>query len=149
MNITYTGKEKDFTPEQQKKIDARFARLGKLVERKGEKKAHVVLKSTRHQHKAEITLNLHDHPLVGIGNHADGYHALLEASEKLEKQIHKLMEKRLSSTKRSPIAKRQFFRVMIFNRNWQNDSARKTFSIKKMAIMESPKPPAENSSPRL
>lgn len=106
MNITYTGKDKEFTPEQQKKIDARFARLGKLVERKGEKKAHVVLKSTRHQHKAEITLNLHDHPLVGIGNHADSYHALLEASEKLEKQIHKLMEKRLTSTKRSPIAKR-------------------------------------------
>jgi putative sigma-54 modulation protein len=106
MNITYTGKEKEFSKEQQKKIDARFARLGKLVERKGEKKAHVVLKSTRHEHKAEITINLHDHPLVGIGTNGDAFHALNDATEKLEKQIHKLLEKQRTTIKRSPEAKR-------------------------------------------
>jgi putative sigma-54 modulation protein len=106
MNITYTGKKEDFSAEQQRKLDARFLRIGKLVERKGEKKAHVVLKSTRNQHKAEITLNLHDHPMVGISDGPDAYHALLEATEKLEKQIHKLMEKRVSAAQRSPLAKR-------------------------------------------
>ena len=100
MKLTYTGKEKEFTEEQQAKLDARFARLGKLVERKGEKKAHVVLKSTRHENKAEITMNLHDHPLVGIGSHSDIFHALTEAAEKLEKQIHKIVEKQRSLVQR-------------------------------------------------
>lgn len=106
MKLTYTGKEKEFTEEQQAKLDARFARLGKLVERKGEKKAHVVLKSTRHENKAEITMNLHDHPLVGIGSHSDIFHALTEAAEKLEKQIHKIVEKQRSLVQRSVVAKR-------------------------------------------
>lgn len=97
MNITYTGKTEEFSKEQQKKLDARFAKLGKLVERKGEKQAHVVLKSTRHEKKAEIVMNMHDHPLVGIASNGDFFAALMEASDKLEKQIHKLLEKKRES----------------------------------------------------
>ena len=106
MKLTYTGKEKEFTDDQQSKLDSRFSRLGKLVERKGERKAHVVLKSTRHENTAEITMNLHDHPLVGIGSHSDAFLALTEAVEKLEKQVHKIVEKRRSLVQRSPVAKR-------------------------------------------
>lgn len=97
MKVTYTGKEKDFTQEQRDKIEARFARLGKLVEKKGEKKAHVVLKNTRHICEAEITMQLHDHPLVSVSRNGDSFHALTEAADKLEKQIHKLLEKQRES----------------------------------------------------
>ncbi|BDC50201.1 ribosomal subunit interface protein [Bryobacterales bacterium F-183] len=93
MKVTYTGKEKDFTQEQKDKLEAKFARLGKLVEKKGEKKAHVVLKKSRHICEAEITMQLHDHPLVSISRNGDSFHALTEAADKLEKQIHKFLEK--------------------------------------------------------
>jgi putative sigma-54 modulation protein len=94
MKITYTGKDRDFTQEQQKKLDNRFARLGKLVERNGERKAHVVLKSTRHLNTAEITMNLQDHPLISMGSNGDVFSALTEAATKLEKQILKVLEKK-------------------------------------------------------
>ena len=42
MNITYKGKTREFTGVEQQKLDAKFARIGKLVDRKGERKAHVV-----------------------------------------------------------------------------------------------------------
>ena len=106
MKLTYTGKEKEFTEEQQAKLDGRFSRLAKLVERKGERKAHVVLKSARHENKAEITMNLHDHPLVAVGSHSDIFLALTEAAENLEKQVQKLAGKRRSLVQRSPVAKR-------------------------------------------
>lgn len=105
MKVTYTGKEKDFTQEQKDKLEAKFARLGKLVEKKGEKKAHVVFKNTRHICEAEITMQLHDHPLVSISRNGDSFHALTEAADKLEKQIHKLLEKQRES-RRDTVAKK-------------------------------------------
>ncbi len=48
MKISYTGKLEELTKEQKKNLDAHYAKLGKLVDRKGEKEAHVVLTSVRH-----------------------------------------------------------------------------------------------------
>ena len=97
MKVTFTGKHEEFTSEQQQKLAARFARLGKLAEKKGEKQAHVVLKSTRHMQKAEITMNFASHSLIGAGSNGDVFTAITVATEKLEKQIHKLVEKRRES----------------------------------------------------
>ena len=93
MNISYKGKIREFTEIEQKKLDAKFARLGQLVERKGERKAHVVVTATRHLHKAEIQMNFEEHPLVGIASDPDFYQAISAAVDKLEKQTLKVREK--------------------------------------------------------
>ena len=43
MKVTYTGKTKDFTPQLEKKVEAKLAKLGKLIEQRGEKEAHVAI----------------------------------------------------------------------------------------------------------
>jgi putative sigma-54 modulation protein len=93
MNITYTGKSRDFTSAEQHKLDSKFARIAKLVDRKGERKAQVVVTSTRHLHKAEIRMQFEERPLVGIASDPDFYQAVSTAVDKLEKQTLKVREK--------------------------------------------------------
>ncbi len=93
MKITYTGKLEDLSKEQKKNLDAHYAKLGKMVDRKGEKEAHVVLTSERHLRKAEVTMNYYGHSVVGTASHKDAFLALLAAIVKLEKQLHKVRDK--------------------------------------------------------
>ncbi len=86
MNIRYKGVQKELPPRLQAKLDAKFAKLSKLLERRGEREAHVVLTNERHIHQAEITLQFYDHSLVGIGRDGDVFTAMAAAIEKLEKQ---------------------------------------------------------------
>ena len=76
MKISYKGVKKEFPPKIQKKLDAKFSKISKLLERRGEKEAHVVLTSERHLHHAEITVQYYDHQLVGVGSDADVFIAL-------------------------------------------------------------------------
>lgn len=89
MNIRYKGVQKELPPRLQAKLDVKFAKLSKLLERRGEKEAHVVLTNERHIHQAEITLQFYDHSLVGIGRDADAFTAMCTAIENLEKQAVK------------------------------------------------------------
>jgi ribosome-associated translation inhibitor RaiA len=74
MKITYTGRQEKFTPPQQKKLDAKLAKLGKLLDLKGgERKAHIILTSERHLRRAEITIRVFDHPMVGVAAEADQF----------------------------------------------------------------------------
>ena len=54
MKVIYTGKTKDFTPQLEKKVEAKLAKLGKLIEQRGEKEAHVCHRQERHLHKVDI-----------------------------------------------------------------------------------------------
>ncbi|MCS7026061.1 MAG: ribosome-associated translation inhibitor RaiA [Bryobacteraceae bacterium] len=103
MKVIYTGSAQ-LSPAQQKKVDAKLAKLGKLLDRRGEKEVHVILNTERHLQRAEITTHYYDHPLVGMHNDSDAFVAISGAIEKLEKQILKLREK-WRDTKRSPDAK--------------------------------------------
>jgi ribosomal subunit interface protein len=94
MKVHYTGKLETLAPADQKKLDARFVKLGKLLDRRTEKEAHVILDSERHSRRAEITVNYYDHPLCGTHQAADSLAALIGALDKLEKQILKLAAKR-------------------------------------------------------
>jgi putative sigma-54 modulation protein len=106
MKIAYTGKDETFTKEQQKKLDVKFQRIGKLVDRKGEKKAQITITGTRHLRKADITMQIWDHPLVSKGQATDLFTAVSEAVDKLEKQLQKMREKWRDS-KRDPRDKPQ------------------------------------------
>ncbi len=101
MNINYTGRRGELPPGQQRKLDVRFAKLSKLVERKGDssKDAHVVITNERHLIKAEITANFHGHSLIGIGSGTDLFAAMSEALEKAEKQALKVRAKWRDTTR--------------------------------------------------
>jgi len=103
MKINYTG-QAAFTPAQQKKLDARYAKLAKLLDRGGERSARVVLTAQRHLQRAEITVKYYDHDLVGLSSESDTFQAVYIAIDKLEKQILKHRDK-WRDTKRTGDAK--------------------------------------------
>jgi len=92
-----------------KKIEGRAAKLGKLLDGKDEREAHVVLGLERGRHSAEMTVNYHNHPLVGAGSNQDLFTAIHEAIEKLEKQAIKVRAKWRDGkrTPRSPAPERE------------------------------------------
>jgi len=89
MKVSYKGLKDDLPAKLQQKLDAKFAKLSKLVDGRGEKQAHVVVTSERHLHKAEITLHLHNQQLVGIGSDNDVFNAVSAALDRIEKQAAK------------------------------------------------------------
>jgi putative sigma-54 modulation protein len=101
MKITYTGRQVELKPAQFKKLEAQFAKIGKLLDGRHETDAHVVLSTERHLHHAEVNVNYYNHALVGIGSDADLFTAIHSASEKLEKQLLKTRAKWRDS-KRAP-----------------------------------------------
>lgn len=101
MNISYVGKRPDLTPDQQRKLDAKWDKIAKLIEWKGQREAHVVITSERHITNVEITCNFYDHSLVGVGSSGDYFTAACTALDKLEKQALKVRTK-FRDTKRAP-----------------------------------------------
>ena len=89
MKVSYTGIKSGLPAKLQEKLDTKFAKLSKLVDGRGEKQAHVVVTSERHLHKAEITLRVHNHQLVGIGSDSDVFKAIGAALDRIEKQAAK------------------------------------------------------------
>jgi len=101
MRITYTGRKVELAPAQLRKIQAQFAKLGKLLDGKDEPAAHVILSIGRHMHRTEFNVNYHNHPLVGIAEDADLFNSIHAAIQKLEKQAIKVRAK-WRDTKRTP-----------------------------------------------
>ena len=90
MKLIYSGRTKEFTPDLEEKFVAKLAKLGKLIEQRGEREAHVTHRLERHLHKIEVIVNCLDHSLVGEGIDADLSCSLNQAIERLEKQIVRL-----------------------------------------------------------
>lgn len=101
MKIAYTGRQVELAPAQLKKLEARFAKIGKLLDGRRECEGHVILSLERHLHKAEVTVNYFGHQLAVAGSSADLFTAIHSAAEKLEKQAIKAREK-WRDTKRAP-----------------------------------------------
>ncbi len=94
MKITFTGKQDKLTQAQERKLAMAFARLSKLLERRGEKGAQVILTEERHLRHAEVRVNFYDHTLFGKGSAPDQFTAIMDAVEKVEKQALKLLDKK-------------------------------------------------------
>jgi putative sigma-54 modulation protein len=101
MKITYTGRQVELAPAQVKKIEARGAKLAKLLDGKGEREAHVTLSFERGRHTAEVTVQYFNHPLIGEAINQDLFTAIFAAIEKLEQQAVKVRAK-WRDTKRGP-----------------------------------------------
>jgi putative sigma-54 modulation protein len=93
MKINYTGRHDAFPPKHKAKLEAKLQKLSKMVDRKGEREAHVILAQERFLHNVEITFNAWEHSFVGIGSDRDVVVAANTALDKLEKQILKLRSK--------------------------------------------------------
>ena len=89
MRVHYTGVPSGLTPTMQKQIQARLTRIGKILDKKGEKEGHVILKDAGRSRQAEITVNHHHHAFAGKATAKDDFGALAAAIDKLEKQIIK------------------------------------------------------------
>ncbi|MDQ6665817.1 MAG: ribosome-associated translation inhibitor RaiA [Acidobacteriota bacterium] len=101
MKIVYTGRQVELAPAQIQKVETSFAKIGKMLDGKEEREAHVVLSMERHLHNTEITINYHDHTLVGEGSDPDLFTSIHQAIAKTEKQAIKLKDK-WRDTKRVP-----------------------------------------------
>jgi putative sigma-54 modulation protein len=101
MKITYTGRQVELAPAQLKKLEARFAKIGKLLDGKKECEAHVILSLIKKTHSAEATVNYFGNQLAGLGSSADLFTAIHSAAERLEKQAVKARTK-WRDTKRAP-----------------------------------------------
>jgi putative sigma-54 modulation protein len=93
MNVSYKGIKQELSPKMQSKLNTKFAKLSKLLEKRGPKGAHVMITTVRHLHKAEITIQFYDHQLVAEGSHTDPATAIITALEKLEIQAVKNRDK--------------------------------------------------------
>ncbi len=101
MKVSYKGIKSGLPAKLQEKLDAKFAKLSKLVDGRGEKQAHVVVTSERYLHKAEITLHVHNRQLVGVGSDSDVFKAMSAALDRIEKQAAKEGAKWRETTRRS------------------------------------------------
>jgi putative sigma-54 modulation protein len=93
MKLIYSGKTKEFTPELEKKFAGKLAKLGKFIEQRGEREAHVAHCTERHLHKIELKINFYDHSLIAEGADGDLETALCQAVEKIESKIVKLRDR--------------------------------------------------------
>lgn len=93
MKITYTGNQDSLAPKQRSKFEAKLQKVSKMLDRRGEREAHVIITKERFLHKVEITINAFDHAMVGASSDGDLVIAMNDALEKLEKQIIRLRSK--------------------------------------------------------
>lgn len=100
MNVSYRGIKKELSPKLQEKLDAKFAKISKLVEKRGEKEAHVVVTSQNRLHKAEITMQFYGQPLVSIATDPDLFTAMSGALDKLDQQAVKNCAKYRAKSRR-------------------------------------------------
>lgn len=101
MRVHYTGAPSGLTPTKEKQIQTRLTRIGKMLDKKGEKEGHIILTTVRRQRKAEITVNHHHHNFAGMATANDDFTALASAIDKLEKQIIREADKWRTTTRHS------------------------------------------------
>jgi putative sigma-54 modulation protein len=93
MQVTYTGVHNDLPEKVQAKLDAKFAKLSKLLDGRGEHKAHVIVTQQKRNVRAEVTVHFYDHQFVGVGTDGDLFNAMSSALTKLDAQAVKQRER--------------------------------------------------------
>jgi putative sigma-54 modulation protein len=98
MNVEYTGRQYEVTNAIREEVETGLTKIRKILGDKFETK--VILAVEKHRHKAEITINPRNGPLVGLAQAKDMTIAVNEALDHLEKQAIK-HKTRWQSKKRS------------------------------------------------
>jgi putative sigma-54 modulation protein len=98
MNVEYTGRHYEVTSAIRKEVELGLGKIRKILGDRFEAKA--ILAVEKHRHKAEITINPRNGPLVGLAQAKDMMIAVSGALDHLEKQAVKYKTK-WESKKRS------------------------------------------------
>lgn len=93
MKVITTGSTSELNERELRKLQNRIQKIGKLVDRRTEGEAHVVVASVRHLKKVDVTLNHYGHAVIGSASNPDLFTAYSAAVDKLEQQLVKLRGK--------------------------------------------------------
>src|ERR1700678_4680590 len=95
MNVEYTGRHCEVTPAVRQEVETGLGKIRKILGDRFEAKA--ILAVEKHRHKAEITINPRNGPLVGLAQAKDMMIAVGQALDHLEKQAGKYKTRRQSN----------------------------------------------------
>ena len=99
MNVEYTGRQFEVTPHIRKEVESGLGKIRKILGDRFETK--VILAVEKHRHKAEITINPPNGPIVGLAQATDMLAAVNEALDHLQKQALKYKTKWLSKKRKA------------------------------------------------
>ncbi len=99
MNVEYTARKYKITPTVRKEVETGLSKIRKILGDRFETK--VILAVEKRQHKAEITIDPPNGPIVGIAQTADMASAVNEALDHLHKQSLKYKTKWLSKKRKA------------------------------------------------
>jgi len=99
MNVEYTARKYKITPTVRKEVETGLSKIRKILGDRFETK--VILAVEKRQHKAEITIDPPNGPIVGIAQSADMASAVNEALDHLHKQSLKYKTKWLSKKRKA------------------------------------------------
>jgi putative sigma-54 modulation protein len=98
MQIEYTGRHIDVTPDLRQYTEERLHKLARVL--RDSFHIHVVLTAAKHRRTAEVTLIWRDHTLVGVEETTDPRCSINGALDKLEKQAVRLLQRRWTRKRR-------------------------------------------------
>jgi ribosome hibernation promoting factor len=99
MNVEYTGRHYEVTPPIRKAVETGLSKIRKILGDKFETK--VILTVEKHRHKAEITIDPPNGPIVGLAQATDMAAAVGDALEHLQTQAKKYKTKWLSKKRKA------------------------------------------------
>ena len=99
MNVDYTARKYQITPTIRKEVETGLNKIRKILGDRFETK--VILAVEKRQHKAEITINPPNGPIVGLAETTDMSSAINEALDHLQKQALKYKTKWLSKKRKA------------------------------------------------
>jgi putative sigma-54 modulation protein len=99
MNVEYTARKYEITPTVRKEVETGLNKIRKILGDRFETK--VILAVEKRRHKAEITINPPNGPIVGLAQTTDMMSAVNEALDHLHKQALKYKTKWLSKKRKA------------------------------------------------
>ena len=99
MNVEYTARKYQITPTIRREVETGLNKIRKILGDRFETK--VILAVEKRQHKAEITINPPNGPIVGLAQTGDMASAVSEALDHLQKQALKHKTKWLSKKRKA------------------------------------------------
>jgi putative sigma-54 modulation protein len=99
MNVEYTARKYEITPTIRREVETGLNKIRKILGDRFESK--VIQAVEKRQHKAEITINPPNGPIVGLAQTTDMASAVNEALDHLHKQALKYKTKWLSKKRKA------------------------------------------------
>jgi putative sigma-54 modulation protein len=99
MNVEYTARKYELTPNVRKEVETGLNKIRKILGDRFETK--VILAVEKRRHKAEITINPPKETIVGLAQTTDMISAVNEALDHLHKQALKYKTKWLSKKRKA------------------------------------------------